>query len=164
MDFEEIGGLISGKAPSWIPGHLDHFHTIPGTKSYVFYPYDFSAEDEESLSDLCSAYWYTVVKRPREESEYHPDSHKILILEPGYNDERVEYGCGLIAKRWRIYKARGEAGTLDMSPVCELIDAFVEALKGGHSPTHGQHGDNCRQSPMSTGRGGRGTDFRLGLS
>lgn len=134
MDFEEIGGMISGKRPSWILGHLDHFHTIPGTKSYVFYPYDFSSDDEKSLSDLCSAHGYTVVRKPKEESEYHPDSYKILILEPGHDDERVECGCGLIAKWWRIYKARGEAGALDMSPVFELGDAVAEALKGGYKP------------------------------
>ena len=134
MDFEEIGGLISGKAPSWIPGHLDHCHTIPGTKSYVFYPYNFSSDDEKSLSGLCSAHGYTVVKKPKEESEYHPDSHKVLILEPGHDDERIECGCGLIAKWWRIYKARGRAGTLDMSPVFELGDSLVEALKGSDKP------------------------------
>ena len=137
MDFEEIGGMIFEKQPSWMPGHLDHFRSIPGTKSYVFYPYNFSPDDEESLSDLCSARGYTVAKRPKEESEYHPDSHKILILEPGHDDERVELGCGLIAKWQRIYRARGEAGALDMSPAFELGDVFVEAIKGGYRPPGG---------------------------
>ena len=90
-------------------GSLSHY---TGNQKLRVLPYNFSSDDEKSLSGLCSAHGYTVVKKPKEESEYHPDSHKVLIPEPGHDDERIECGCGLIAKWWRMYKARGEAGTL----------------------------------------------------
>ena len=115
MNFEEIGELIHGKRPPWLPGSLDHLRAIPGTKSYVFYPYTFSASEEEELSRLCSGRLYAVVRRPKEESEYNPDAHKVLILEPNPDEEKVECGCGLIAKWYRISHARGKAGTLGTS-------------------------------------------------
>lgn len=135
MEFEEIRDLVTAPHPSWLPRGQDHTFAIPGTKSYAYYPYEFGAGDEDVLSRLCSEHGYTLVRKPKEESEYHPAAYKILILEPGYDDEKIECGCGLIAKFIRIFKARGEAGTLDQSHLAEFLDVMDDALqdnnKGG---------------------------------
>ena len=132
MEFEEIWSRVSAERPTWLSGWLDHLFTIPGTKSCVFYPYEFSSADEDRLSRLCSERGYVLVRKPKEESEYHPASYKILILEPWYDDEKIEHGCGLIAKFIRIHRARGEAGTLDLSHVGELLNAIEDVLRAAN--------------------------------
>lgn len=97
----------------------------------MFYPYQFPNSDEDALSRLCSDHGYTLVRKPKEESEYHPDSYKILILEPSHDDEKIEYGCGLLAKFFRIHRARREAGTLDLSHVGELLAVIEDAFRAG---------------------------------
>ena len=129
VEFEEIWGYVSGKRPPWLPSGLDHIFTIPMTQSCVFYPYGFSSDDEDELSRLCSDHGYALVRKPKEESEYHPNSYKILILEPGYDDEKIECGCGLVAKFLRIHKARMKAGTLDLCHVGEALEAVDDVLR-----------------------------------
>lgn len=132
MEFEEIWSLAV-KRPSWLPsGRWDHIFAIPGTKSYAHYPYQFSDSDYDELSLLCSKHRYTLVWRPKEESEYHPASYKILILEPGHDDEKIELGCGLLAKFFRVHRARGEAGTLDISHAGEALSAIEDAFRANN--------------------------------
>lgn len=101
----------SVKKPSWM-GYHDHLCGIPGTKSFVFYPYDISETYEHDLNSKYNPYGYTVLRMPRIDSEYNPrvgsekGTYKVLILEPDYDPEKIERGCNLLRKMFNLFFIR----------------------------------------------------------
>ena len=108
----------SVEKPDWI-GHHDHLRGIPDTKSFVFYPYDINETYEDDLNIKYNPHGYTVVLRPRIDSEYNPrvgsalkGTYKVLILEPNYDQEKIDHGCCLLRKMFSLYFMR-EGQNLD---------------------------------------------------
>lgn len=90
--------------PEWLHHGHDHICKIPFTKSYVFYPYNPDEVDKEYLNELYNKHGYTVVRRPKSESEYSSMQHqtyKVLILEPDFDQLKIDKGCNLIAEYFR---------------------------------------------------------------
>ena len=102
----------SVEKPGWIKRH-DHLWGIPGTKSFVFYPYDINETYEDDLNVEYNPYGYTVVLRPRIDSEYNPrvdsalkGTYKVLILESNYDQEKIDRGCCLLRKMFNLHSTR----------------------------------------------------------
>ena len=101
----------SVEKPDWI-GHHDHLWGIPDTKSFVFYPYDINETYEDDLNIQYNRHGYTVVLRPRIDSEYNPrvgpaaGTYKVLILESNYDQEKIDRGCCLLRKMLNLYLMR----------------------------------------------------------
>jgi hypothetical protein len=94
--------------PDWL-GYHDHLSRIPNTNSFVFYPYNEDEADEKDLNDRYNKYGYKVVRRPKVESEYSSGEHqtyKVLILEPNYNEEKIDEGCELVAQYYRDFSLK----------------------------------------------------------
>ena len=94
-----------GKIPDWL-GHRDHISSIPDTDSFVFYPYTEEEIHEESLRRKCKEHGYTLIKKPKSESEYRSGAHqayKVLILEPNYDMKKIDESCGLIAEYYYAF-------------------------------------------------------------
>ena len=92
---------ITQSIPPWIRRH-DHLFKIPQTNSFVFYPYNLIEANEEELNKYYNKYGYTVVRKPKVESEYKSDRHatyKVLILESDYDELSVEQGCEILAQK-----------------------------------------------------------------
>ncbi|MCE2498688.1 MAG: hypothetical protein J4F28_06855 [Nitrosopumilaceae archaeon] len=96
------------KRPDWI-GYHDHIHGIPGTKSFVSYPYDINETYEKDLNAEYNPHGYTVILRPRSDSEYNTvvepklkGTYKVLILEPDYDQEKIDHGCCLLRKMFHL--------------------------------------------------------------
>lgn len=105
MTPKEILHKMSEQRPEWM-GHHDHLSSIPNTKSFVFYPYNEDEADEDYLNNKYGKYGYTVVRKPKSESEYNSGEHqtyKVLILEPNYDEQKIDEGCELIAQFYRDY-------------------------------------------------------------
>ena len=105
MDDKEIYDAMCDEIPGWLKQH-DHIYRIPFTKSFVFYPYNKDEADENYLNELYNKYDYTVIRRPKNESEYnslHHQTYKVLILEPNHNQQKIDEGCNLIAQYYRGY-------------------------------------------------------------
>ena len=97
------------KAPDWLFRH-DHLRNIPYTKSWVFYPYTIDEANEKKLNEHYKKYGYSVIIKPKAESEYqrtntrgHEDAYKVLILEPNYDEQKINKGCDILAKRLHDY-------------------------------------------------------------
>lgn len=108
MTQNEIKKEMSRKKPEWL-GHHDHLSCIPNTQSFVFYPYNEDEADEKYLNSRYQKYDYTVIRRPKSESEYNSGQHqtyKVLILEPNYDEKKIDTGCELIAQAYRDYWAK----------------------------------------------------------
>ena len=91
--------------PSWLRHH-DHLHRIPETNSFVFYPYNLDEANEEELNKYYNEFGYTVIRKPKAESEYRSAEHaayKVLILEPNYNKEKIDHGCELLGQQFAEY-------------------------------------------------------------
>lgn len=92
--------------PDWLKGH-DHLVSIPFTNSFVFYPYNDDEADEKELNDYYNKFGYTVIRRPKIENEYTYTSPqlawKVLILEPNYDERKIDEGCNMIATFFRNY-------------------------------------------------------------
>ena len=89
--------------PSWVRHH-DHLLRIPQTNSFVFYPYNLDEANEEELNKYYNKYGYTVIRKPKVESEYRSDRHatyKVLILEPDYDEYSIDQGCGILAHEFQ---------------------------------------------------------------
>ena len=99
------GGDITQLIPPWIRHH-DHLVKIPQTNSFVFYPYNLAEANEEELNKYYNKYGYTVVRKPKAESEYKSDRHatyKVLILEPDYDELSIDQGCEILAQKFKKY-------------------------------------------------------------
>jgi hypothetical protein len=93
------------KKPNWLGGH-DHLSSIPNTNSFVFYPYNDDEADEKFLNERYNKFGYKVIKRPKRESEYNSAEHqtyKVLILEPNYDERKIDEGLELIAQFYRSF-------------------------------------------------------------
>ena len=93
--------------PPWLCHH-DHLNRIPQTNSFVFYPYNLDESNEEILSKYYNKYEYTVIRKPKEESEYYRDTYKVLILEPNYDKLKIVQGCKILKKKYEAYFANLE--------------------------------------------------------
>ena len=103
MKTSEIFDAMYVKTPDWLKHH-DHLCTIPFTKSFVFYPYNEDEAGEIYLNSYYEKFGYTVIRRPKIESEYsslYHQSIKVLILEPNYDQQKIDEGCELIAQYYR---------------------------------------------------------------
>jgi len=100
--------MFLDKFPDWL-GHHDHLSHIPNTNSFVFYPYNEDEADEEYLNDRYNKHGYKVVRKPKVESEYSSGEHqtyKVLILEPNYDEQKIDEGCELIAQFYRDFSTK----------------------------------------------------------
>jgi len=105
MNTKEIFDEMYIKTPDWLKRH-DHLSAIPFTKSFVFYPYNEDEAGEKYLNSYYEKFGYTVVRRPKSESEYNSLNHqtiKVLILEPNYDQQKIDEGCELIAQYYREF-------------------------------------------------------------
>lgn len=110
MKLNEIVEKMHQPVPKWMGRH-DHFFSIPDTKSFVFYPYSEDEADETYLNKQYNPYGYTVVKRPKNESEYNSGQHqtyKVLILEPNFDQLKIDMGCEMIAQFFHDYWSKGD--------------------------------------------------------
>lgn len=109
MDSSEIYEKAVTLTPDWL-GHHDHLWTIPDTKSYVFYPYTIEEANEEKLNARYNPYGYKVIRRPKVDSEYRSGEHityPVLILEPDYDEQKIDQGCELLAQLFREHFSEG---------------------------------------------------------
>lgn len=102
--------MFGTKIPEWM-GYHDHFSAIPDTKSFVFYPYNANEADGEYLNKKYGKYGYKVIVKPKVESEYNSaqsqPTYKVLILEPNFDEQKIDEGCELIAQFYRNYWSKG---------------------------------------------------------
>lgn len=105
MDDSKILEQMCVKTPEWLKHH-DHLSTIPFTRSFVFYPYNENESGELYLNSYYNKFGYTVITRPKNESEYNCLQHqtiKVLILELNYDQQKIDEGCNLIKQYYRGY-------------------------------------------------------------
>lgn len=84
-----------------------------GTNFWIpHYPHDISKTYEDDLNSKYGPHGYTVILRPRIDSEYNPrvgskkGTYKVLILEPDYDQEKIDRGCCLLRKMFNLYFIR----------------------------------------------------------
>ena len=105
MNIRKIGDAMSMEnRPDWLNHGHDHISKIPFTDSFAFYPYNIEEANEEYLNSLYNKHGYTVKRYSQAESEYNSMQHvtyKVLILEPNYDQEKIDAGCDLIREYYR---------------------------------------------------------------
>ena len=87
--------------PMKIPFHCDHLFSIPGTESFVFYPYSQSEVDDALANrDLMSKHGYEVIQCKAEDSEYGRAygnfCNKVLVRKQGDDFSMIDRGCWLV--------------------------------------------------------------------
>lgn len=107
LSIRKIGQMMFfNPKPVWLKGH-DHLVSIPFTNSFVFYPYNDDQADEKELNEYYNKFGYTVIRRPKFENEYTYTSPqltwKVLILEPNYDERKIDEGCNMVATFFRNY-------------------------------------------------------------